>query len=538
MIAANLKAVIYCRVSTKEQVEEGNSLITQEKICIEYAAKNGYQVEKIFIEQGESAKTVDRPQLQEMLSYCSMKKNSIKAIITYKIDRISRNTDDYSKIRILLKKIGVELKSTTEFFENNPVGRFLENTMASIAELDNSIRAERCSNGMREAVREGRYVWMAPVGYQNVKVHGKSTIAPSSMAPIILATFKMIADGIYPAEEVRKMMYKKGLTNLQGKELARSYFYRLIKNKLYMGTVEKFGEVHQGKFTPVVPEHLFNLVQDVLRLNGKRVSRYKIDHIDFPLRRFITHENGSKLRGSWSVGRNGHKYAFYRFQTLPKHNYKKEYVENKFMEFLDSYSISKEMANELFQHVREEYRSSTKDQFKEQEELTKQLKKLRDKENMIAEKSISGVLPDVIVKNQLNQIKMEETQIKSQLSVQEETLPQLDLNKVLAHAKDFITKPSNYWKKMSFEAKLELQRFVFPSGICFDGINLRTTQTAFIFKAKECFLGHQSSLVGYKFVGTKHYLVECSYLSEIIAQDKGKAKTKFSATYRSAQSLM
>ena len=74
MIAANLKAVIYCRVSTKEQVEEGNSLKTQEKICVEYAEKNGYHVEKIFIEQGESAKTADRPQLQEMLSYCSMKK--------------------------------------------------------------------------------------------------------------------------------------------------------------------------------------------------------------------------------------------------------------------------------------------------------------------------------------------------------------------------------------------------------------------------------------------------------------------------------
>ena len=403
--------------------------------------------------------------------------------------------------------------------------------MASIAELDNSIRAERCSNGMREAVREGRYVWMAPVGYQNIRVNGKATIAPGSMAPIILATFKMIADGIYPAEEVRKMMYKKGLTNLQGKELARSYFYRLIKNKLYMGTIEKFGEVHQGKFIPVIPKHLFNLVQDILRLNGKRVAKYKIDHIDFPLRRFIRHENGSKLRGSWSVGRNGHKYAFYRFQTLPKHNYKKQYVEDKFMEFLDSYSISEEMATSLFSHIREEYKSSTKDQFKEQEELTKQLKVLRDKENMIAAKSISGVLPDEIVKSQLNQIRIEETQIKSQLSVQEETLPQLDLNKVLTHAKDFITKPSCYWKKMSFEAKLELQRFVFPSGIYFDGINLRTTQTAFIFKAKEHFLGHQSSLVDYRLFTTNSCIVECSYLKEIIT--KSKAKTKHSTTHRS-----
>src|SRR5437016_5313529 len=97
----NKKAVIYCRVSTKEQVEEGNSLITQQRICREYAIKNGYEIAHVFIEQGESAKTAERTELQKLLNFCANRKNHIQAIIAYKIDRISRNTDDYSQIRLL-----------------------------------------------------------------------------------------------------------------------------------------------------------------------------------------------------------------------------------------------------------------------------------------------------------------------------------------------------------------------------------------------------------------------------------------------------
>ena len=136
------KAVIYCRVSSYEQVEEGNSLATQRRLCLEFAVKNGYEVseEDIYIEKGESAKTIHRTELNKMLRYCSEKKNKITAVIFYKIDRLSRNTDDYSQLRLLFKKYEVNLISITEKFEDNAVGRFIENTMANVSQLDNDIR--------------------------------------------------------------------------------------------------------------------------------------------------------------------------------------------------------------------------------------------------------------------------------------------------------------------------------------------------------------------------------------------------------------
>src|SRR3989344_572982 len=200
----NKRAVLYCRVSTVEQADEGNSLATQEKSSREFAAKNNFEIAEngIFIERGESAKTANRTELNKLLAFCAQKKNGVSTVIVYKIDRLSRNTDDYSQLRLLLKRYGVEIKSTSEHFENNPVGRFMENTMANIAQFDNDIRSERCAGGMRDAMRDGRYVWMATVGYRNEKIAGRATIVQDEMAPLILRTFELIATNVYPTEEV------------------------------------------------------------------------------------------------------------------------------------------------------------------------------------------------------------------------------------------------------------------------------------------------------------------------------------------------
>src|SRR5690606_10554081 len=67
-LAEMIGAVIYVRVSTKEQTEN-LSLPTQLKACEEYCRRNGYEIRERFHEEGESAKTTDRSQLQALLKY-------------------------------------------------------------------------------------------------------------------------------------------------------------------------------------------------------------------------------------------------------------------------------------------------------------------------------------------------------------------------------------------------------------------------------------------------------------------------------------
>ena len=189
----------------------------------------------------------------------------------------------------------MEIKSTSEYFENTPEGRFMENIIANVAQFDNDVRTERCIGGMKDAAREGRYVWVAPVGYSNSKVGVKANIVQNEMASLVRAAFEEAAKGMHPIEQVRKMMTTQGLTVTNGRPLARSCFYRMLNNELYCGWIVKFSERHRGTFEPIISEALFQQVQLVLKRRKRPNIQYRIENPDFPLRRFIIHPSETKL---------------------------------------------------------------------------------------------------------------------------------------------------------------------------------------------------------------------------------------------------
>src|SRR4030042_1794358 len=143
------KAVIYCRVSSKEQVEN-LSLQIQEKQCREYCMREGYQIEKVFIEEGESAKTTNRPKFNELLAYCNKHKASISCVVVYSLSRFSRLSRDHHAIRALLYKQGITLRSVTEPIDDSSTGKLMEGILASFAQFDNDQKSERTLEGMRE----------------------------------------------------------------------------------------------------------------------------------------------------------------------------------------------------------------------------------------------------------------------------------------------------------------------------------------------------------------------------------------------------
>ncbi len=514
----NLKwAVVYVRVSTKEQVDEGNSLSTQQKICFDYAKHHEYEVAETFIEQGESAKTADRTELQRLLNYCADKKHGIKAVIIYKLDRLSRNTDDYSQLRLLLKRYGVEIKSTSEHFENNPVGRFMENTMANIAQFDNDIRAERCAGGMKEAMRDGRYVWMATVGYRNVKIAGRSTIEQDEiMAPLVLKTFELIASNIHSTEEVRKMMSQEGLLNKKGQPISKSYFYTLISNELLAGWIVKFGERHRGTFTPIVSEELFNQVQRVLKYKGRKHLTHVTDHPDFPLRKFVVNEAGNKLTGSWSTGQRK-KYPYYRFGGNDS-NHNRDKFELAYMKFVDEYSFDESKLKLLQELVQENLVKANLGQQKKTERLRKHITELTERQANIINKNLDGFIPDHVMKQQLVSIDKELLQAHANLAVRPNT--DTDYEKVLESLEKYLKKPSSYWKDATIDVKTKLQWFQFPQGLTFKKNTFGTSEICSFFKVKDAFSASLSSQVDFGAQFWNSFAKECEYLIEILRESE------------------
>ena len=105
----NKKAIVYCRVSTRDQVD-GYSLGAQEQVCLAFAEKNEIDVIKIFREEGESAKTADRTQLLKALEFCRDHKRGVDYFLVYKLDRFSRNVADSAALELQLAKYEIEIK--------------------------------------------------------------------------------------------------------------------------------------------------------------------------------------------------------------------------------------------------------------------------------------------------------------------------------------------------------------------------------------------------------------------------------------------
>jgi DNA invertase Pin-like site-specific DNA recombinase len=151
-----MRAVIYRRVSTVEQTQN-LSLSTQEEACREYCRRHGYEVDEVFVDAGESAKTTDRPEFRRMLAHCRRSRGRLHAVVVYSLTRFSRNNADHHAIATLLRGLGIALRSVTEPIDDSPSGRLMEGILASMAQFDNDVRSERVTAGLKAAVGRGRW---------------------------------------------------------------------------------------------------------------------------------------------------------------------------------------------------------------------------------------------------------------------------------------------------------------------------------------------------------------------------------------------
>ena len=304
-----MNAIIYCRVSSKDQVENYSPPL-QEKTCREYAQRHGYEIIEIFIEKGESAKTIERTQLKKLLDFISKNHKRVNAIIVAKLDRLARNMLDFTGLVASFSKLGIDIKSATENVDDSPAGKLTKNMIAAIAQFDNDVRSERTKGGMREAILEGRWCWRAPVGLKQLKdADEKTLLVPSIESHFIIEAFDLFITGLYTQVDIVNMLRKKGF-----KRVTKGLLGRILHNPLYCGLIKMdwHPEYIIAKHKGIISQETFFKAHYLL--TGKRPSiTPKIrNHPDFPLRNFVRCPKcGQKLTAGWSTGRKKVKYAYY-----------------------------------------------------------------------------------------------------------------------------------------------------------------------------------------------------------------------------------
>jgi hypothetical protein len=130
--------------------------------------------------------------------------------------------------------------------------------------------------------------------------------------------FELIATGTMILEDVRKEMNNRGLRLKSGKPITKQYFSDLIRNKIYAGKIEKFGKITDGTFEPIISWQLFMQVQKSLRNNGLKSRIYKKDNEEFPLRRFVFNETGTKKITGCYVKNKYPRYYFIKESLLER----------------------------------------------------------------------------------------------------------------------------------------------------------------------------------------------------------------------------
>jgi len=152
-----MKAAIYARVSSERQ-DVDLSISAQLRALREYAARNGHQVIREFIDEAESGKTAARPAFREMIAMARRPKKPFGLILVWKYSRFARNRQDSIVFKTMLRKAGVQVVSITEPFEDTPTGRLLEAMIESLDEFYSANLGEEVTRGMREGARRGYYV--------------------------------------------------------------------------------------------------------------------------------------------------------------------------------------------------------------------------------------------------------------------------------------------------------------------------------------------------------------------------------------------
>lgn len=140
-------AVIWTRVSTKEQAEHNLSLETQEKACQDYAKRLGIEVVRIMGQTNESAKTEGKL-YREMIAYVSSNRQ-INTILVYSFDRFSRAGAEAMMTKAYLKAKGISVISVTQpIDDDNVAGEFMQNLIFLFNQFENNLRKDKCTAGM------------------------------------------------------------------------------------------------------------------------------------------------------------------------------------------------------------------------------------------------------------------------------------------------------------------------------------------------------------------------------------------------------
>jgi site-specific DNA recombinase len=285
------RAVIYARVSSSGQLgrdgdEDGYSIPAQVQACEREAAQRGAEVAKVYIERAESARTDNRPVLQQMMR--EVASLGARYLIVHKVDRLARNRLDDATLYERLLGMNVTLVSASENIDETPAGRLMHGMLATFAEYYSNNLATEIKKGLNQKHLSGGTPFKPPVGYMpRRELIGNQDIRSIDVdperAPLVQLAFDLYATGDWPlaglAEHLEALGLRSRPTPKRGPSpIRKTSVHKLLRNPYYIGVVVYRGRRVPGRHDALIDRDTFDQVQAVMAAHavaGDRPSKHE-----------------------------------------------------------------------------------------------------------------------------------------------------------------------------------------------------------------------------------------------------------------------
>lgn len=463
--SSHRNAVIYTRVSTKEQADNNQSLETQKKACEVYAQKHGFSVISYFGGTYESAKTDERNEFKRMLTYVKRSKEKIGYIIVYSVDRFSRSGANAIYIASELKKEGISVIAVTQPTDTNtPSGSLQQNIQFIFSQYDNDLRREKCMAGVKEKLLKGYWPHKAPIGYDQVTKSKEQQITVNAKGKLIRKAFLWKAEEGLSSQEILSRLKAQGLY------LAPQSLSDLFRNPFYCGLITHNmldGQVIEGKHEKLVSKEVFLKANGVLAKNAQHY-KHQAGNANIPLKHFIKCADcGTPFVGYIVKAKDIYYYKCNKAGCKCNRNAKK--MNDQFRELLKAYTIDSRFIEPLKYQLEVTFHKMNEANIENRQVLLKTLKEIEGKIELVDERYVLNEISKELYDKFTAKYREEKRNIQAQLEKVDFQLS--NLSEYITKSLEIAANIDKLWDSASFSDKEKVQYMLFPEGIYYERKN-------------------------------------------------------------------
>lgn len=221
------RALAYLRVSTADQADRGVSLDAQRAKVEAYASLYDVNIVDVLVDAGESAKTLERPQLQAALA--RLRRGDADALLVVKLDRLTRSVADLGRlIEEYFGPQGAALLSVSEQIDTRSAGgRLVLNVLASVSQWEREVIAERTSDALQHKAAAGEFTGgLVPYGFR-LGADG-ARLEPEPAEQLVIARARELRAGKLSLRAVARHLKQAGHRSRTGGDFAAAMVARMV----------------------------------------------------------------------------------------------------------------------------------------------------------------------------------------------------------------------------------------------------------------------------------------------------------------------